>query len=634
MESPPIQGQELQVDLRRYELRHGTRVLKLEKIPMELVIFLSERKGELVTREEIAERLWGKGVFLDTEQGINTAVRKVRQALQEDPERPQFIQTIVGKGYRLGGPVTVIAPGGAPGIPQRSRSDGEHYKAKFGVPANKLVWGGVATVFAVLALFGALYTFGHFKRKEQSRVAPAIRAIAVLPLDNLSGDSSQDYFADGMTDEIITNLAKISSVRVISKTSIMRYKNAHRALPEIAQALNVDAVVEGSVVRAGNRVRVTAQLIDAPSDRHLWANEYQQNVTDILTLQSELAREIAAEIRATVTPDERLRLTSKGSVNPDAYEAYLKGRSYWNQRTEAGLSNAIEQFTTAASLDTNYAEAYSGLADSYTALGYLSYLDPNDAFPRARAAAVKALQLDPTLAEAHASLAYYELYHDWNWPEAEREFKLALSLNPNYATGFEWYSIYLLAMGRFDESLTAISRAQQLDPLSVAIKTDVGFQYFYRRDYDRAIQELRSAVATNPRFPLAHLWLGRAYQQKRMYAEAIQEFAQTEAALPGWVVTIAGVGNAYGEWGKRAEAERILKTLASMSSEKFVTPYGVALVYAGMGKKEEAFKWLDEAVEGRAHWLVWLNLDPRWSGLRSDRRFGQLLDRVGLAHRE
>ena len=630
MGSPPVQGQELQVDLRRYELRHGTRVLKLEKIPMELVIFLSERKGELVTREEIAERLWGKGVFLDTEQGINTAVRKVRQALQEDPERPQFIQTIVGKGYRLVGPVTVIAPGS----PQRSGSGGDHQRANFKVPAKKVVWGALATLFAALALSVVLYTFGHLKRKQQSRAAPAIRAIAVLPLDNLSGDSSQDYFADGMTDEIITNLAKISSVRVISKTSIMRYKNAHRALPEIAQALNVDAVVEGSVVRAGNRVRVTAQLIDAPSDRHLWANEYQQNVTDILTLQSELAREIAAEIKATLTPDERLRLTSKGSVNPLAYEAYLKGRSYWNQRTEAGLANAIEQFTTAASLDTKYAEAYSGLADSYTALGYLSYLDPNDAFPRARAAAVKALQLDPTLAEAHASLAYYELYYDWNWPEAEREFKLALSLNPNYATGYEWYSIYLLAMGRFDESLTAISRAQQLDPLSVAIKTDVGFQYYYRRDYDRAIQELRGAVATNSRFPLAHLWLGRAYQQKGMYAEAIQEFAQTEAALPGWVVTIAGVGNAYGEWGKRAEAERILKTLTSVPSGKFVTPYGVALVYAGMGKKDEAFKWLDKAVEGRAHWLVWLNLDPRWSGLRSDRRFVQLVDRVGLAHRE
>jgi TolB-like protein/DNA-binding winged helix-turn-helix (wHTH) protein/Tfp pilus assembly protein PilF len=629
----PLKADELLLDLKRYQLRRNGSVLRIEKIPMELLILLVEKKGDLVSREEIIERLWGKDIFLDTEQGINTAIRKIRLALKDDSEQSRFVQTVVGKGYRFIGPITVVKNGSA----SAETSDEPHLAAVTASPnatapprrshLKSALAAVVVTALAVLLAFG--FNFLGVRQRLLTRNLQ-IRSIAVLPLENLSGDATEDYFAEGMTDELITNLAKVSSLRVISRTSVMRFKGARRPLSEIARALNVDAVVEGSVVRSGNRVRVTAQLIYAPTDRHLWAEEYERDQRDVLELQSEVARTIVQGIRATLTPQEQLRLVSRGAVKPEAYEVYLRGRSYWNQRTEAALGKAIDQFSKAIQDDANFAEAYSGLADSYTTLGYLSYLDPNDAFPRAKTAATKALELDPTLAEAHASLAYYNLYYAWNWVEAEREFRQAISLNSNYATAHEWYSIFLLATRRPEEAWAEINRARELDPLSVSIMTDVGFNYFYRQEYDQAISQLRRTLAINPKFPLAHLWLGRAYQQKHMYGEAIGEFDQVNSVLPDWIVTIAGTGNAYGEWGERAKAVAILARLNQLSRQKYVTPYGIALVYAGLDDKQEAFAWLDKAVEGRSHWLVWLNLDPRWERLRADSRFAEVRERVGL----
>jgi TolB-like protein/Tfp pilus assembly protein PilF len=484
-------------------------------------------------------------------------------------------------------------------------------------------------VTTILVLFAAL-ALKYFDVVDRWLPRPAVHSIAVLPLKNLSGNAAEDYFADGMTDELITNLAKISALRVTSYTSVSKYKGTTKALPQVADELHVDAIVEGSVVRAGEQVRITAQLIYAPRDQHLWAEEYQRYLRDVLYLQHEVARDIAQQIRVTLTPNEQSRLNSAEVVDPGAYENYLRGRSYWNQRSEASLYKAIDQFNKAIEIDPGYAPAYSGIADCYTTLGYLSYLDPLDAFPRARDAATKAIDLDAGLAEAHASLAYYNLYHAWNWAEAEKEFKRSIELNPNYAIAHDWYSYYLTAMGRLDDASKEINRAHELDPLSVLISTDIGFNHYYRLDYDAAISQLRATLAVSPKFPLAHLWLGRAYQQKRMYAEALNEFHLTDEALPGWVVTIAGIGNAYGEWGKKKDAENVLVRLDQMSHEKYVTPYGVALVYAGLGDKDQAFSWLEKAILGRSHWLVWLDRDPRWNRLRSDPRFADLKKRIGL----
>jgi TolB-like protein/DNA-binding winged helix-turn-helix (wHTH) protein/Tfp pilus assembly protein PilF len=622
---------ELELDLKRYELRRSGRVLRIEKIPMELVIFLVENRDKLVSREAIVEHLWGKDVFLDTEQGINTAVRKIRQALHDDPEQPRFLETVVGKGYRFVGPIQVVGNGkSSETLPQAQTSpsvtEGEaaaHFSR--GAPW----WKSKAVLVTVIALILAALALKYFDL-DRWLPRPKVRSIAVLPLKNLSGNPADDYFADGMTDELITNLAKISALRVTSYTSVSKYKASSKPLPQVARELQVDAIVEGAVLRSGDQIRITAQLIYAPRDQHLWAEEYQRYMRDVLYLQREVARDIAQQVRVTLTPNEQSRLNTAGAVDPAAYESYLRGRSYWNQRSEASLHKAIEQFNKAIDIDPGYAPAYSGMADCYTTLGYLSYLDPLDAFPRARDAATKAIELDPSLAEAHASLAYYNLYHAWSWAESEREFKRAVELNPNYATAHEWYSYYLLALGRMEQAWTEVNRARELDPLSVVINTDVGFNYFYRHDYDGAIGQLRQTLAVSPKFPLAHLWLGRAYQQKKMYPEAIDEFNKTDEALPGWVVTLAGTGNAYGEWGHQAEAKQVLIRLDQMSRGKYVTPYGVALVYAGLGDKEQAFAWLNKAYEGRNHWLVWLDRDPRWDRLRSDPRFADLKKRVGL----
>lgn len=624
----PYQFEGFQLDVACYELRRNGHVLKLEKIPMELLILLISRRGELVSREEIIAKLWGQDVFIETEHGINTAVRKIRQTLGDDPERPRFVQTVVGKGYRFVGPIDVVdaVPAVDPSsAPVSVIEEGTGRSRPKTIPP----WVVKASAAALILVGAAAIAVKYFDWGSWLP-RPPVRSIAVLPLKNLSGNSADEYFADGMTDELITNLAKISALRVSSYTSVSKYKTTSKSLPQIAQELQVDGIVEGSVVRSGDQIRITAQLIYAPRDQHLWAEEYQRYVRDVLYLQREVAGDIAQQVRVTLTPNERQRLATAGAVDPAAYESYLRGRSFWNQRSEASLLKAIDQFNKAIGVDAGYAPAYSGLADCYTTLGYLSYLDPLDAFPRARDAATKALKLDSSLAEAHTSLAYYDLYHAWNWVEAENEFKKAIELNPNYATAHDWYSYFLMAMGRFDEAWKEVNRAHELDPLSVTISTDIGFNYFYRRNYDEAVNQLRTTLSLSPKFPLAHLWLGRAYQQKKMYAEAIDEFNKTDAALPGWVVTIAGMGNAYGEWGHKVEAEQVLVRLNEMARAKYVTPYGIALVYAGLGDKNEAFVWLNKAVEGRSHWLVWLNRDPRWDRLRSDSRFDELKKRVAL----
>jgi TolB-like protein/DNA-binding winged helix-turn-helix (wHTH) protein/Tfp pilus assembly protein PilF len=595
---------------------------------MELLILLVSRRGELVSREEIMAKLWGPDVFIETEHSINTAIRKIRQTLGDDPERSRFVQTVVGKGYRFVGPINVVdaAPAVDPSSAPFSVIEEETRQSR---PKTIPRWVLKASVGALI-LLGVVAMAVKYFDWARWLPRPPVHSIAVLPLKNLSGNPADEYFADGMTDELITNLAKISALRVSSYTSVSKYKKTSKSLPQVAQELQVDGIIEGSVVRSGDQVRITAQLIYAPRDQHLWAEEYQRYLRDVLYLQREVARDIAQQVQAALTPNERQRLATAGAVDPAAYESYLRGRSFWNQRSEASLLKAIDQFNKAIEVDTGYAPAYSGLADCYTALGYLSYLDPLDAFPRARDAATKALELDSSLAEAHTSLAYYDLYHAWNWVEADSEFKKAIELNPNYATAHDWYSYYLTAMGRFDEAWKEVNRAHELDPLSVTISTDIGFNYFYRRNYDEAISQLRATLSLSPQFPLAHLWLGRAYQQKKMYSEAIDEFNKTDAALPGWVVTIAGMGNAYGEWGHKAEAEQVLVRLNEMARAKYVTPYGVALVYAGLGDKNEVFDWLNKAVEGRSHWLVWLNRDPRWDRLRSDSRFAELKKRVAL----
>jgi serine/threonine protein kinase/Flp pilus assembly protein TadD len=470
-------------------------------------------------------------------------------------------------------------------------------------------------------------------RRSRRATRGRIQSVAVLPLADLSDQQpAPDYFADGMTEALITDLAKIKALRVISRTSVMQYKGVQRPLPQIARELNVDAVVEGSVLRSGKRVRITAQLIDAATDQHLWAESYERDLRDVLSLQGEVARAIANDIQVKLTPQEQARLVSARSVDPEAYQLYLKGRFYWSKRTEAGLKKGIEYFHQAIDLDPNYALAYAGIADCYSLLGWDLFgpLPPREALPIAKAAARKALETDDSLAEAHNSLAWTKLAFDWDWTGAEREFKRAIELNPGYAITHHWYAECLAGMGRYAEALAEIRQAQELDPLSLIISSIVGWVLYFDRKNDQAIAEFRKTLELDPNFWVAHWTLGRAYEQKAMFTEAIAEIQKAIDFSGSSPLSLAALGHTYAVSGRRAEAERVLNQLKDSSKQTYISPYGIAAIHAGLGEKDQAFLWLEKAYEERSGWLIWLRAEPGSDPLRSDPRFQDLLRRIGL----
>jgi len=459
---------------------------------------------------------------------------------------------------------------------------------------------------------------------------PRIQSLAVLPLENLSGDPEQEYFADGMTEAVITDLSKISALKVISRTSVMQYKGVKKPLPEIARELHVDAVVEGSVLRAGDRVRITAQLIHAPTDTHLWAESYERDLRDVLALQSEVARAIATEIQVKLTPQEQTRLASARPVNPEAHEAYLLGRFYWNTRTQEGLEKALAYFQQALEKDPHYAPVYAGIADYYSILPFYSRSSPKEVFPKAKAAALKALEIDNTLAEAHAALAYTMAYYDWDWAGAEREFKRAIELNPNSNTVHQAYSRLLSVTGRLDEAMAEMRRAQELDPLSLLPTGNLAMLAYFGGRYDRAIAQLQKTLEMDPKFPVAHWGIGLAYEQKGQYERAIAAFEKAKAIAPDSLNTKASLGHAYALQGKRREAEKIIAELKDQSKQKYVSSYQVAVIYAGLGERDRALEWLEKAYEERSTLLAYFEMDPRLDPLRGEPRFQALLRRMNF----
>ena len=563
--------------------------------------------------------MWSDDTFVAFDDGVNTAVKRLRDALGESADAPRFLETLRGHGYRLvaAAPPVRAPEAETPGLPRGRR------------PGPRIaIWTGATAVAAILLVAASVRRNGW----QPATNEPAIRSIAVLPLDNLTGDPAQEYLADGLTDELTTNLAKISSLRVISRASVMPYRKPHESAAGIGRVLHVDAIVEGSIERSGDRVRIQAQLIEAAADRHLWAEHYEGDVRDVLTLQRQVTAAIADRIQARLTVRERTALAVARPVNPDAYRAYVVGRVHWNQRTRPALEQGIESFQHAIDIDPAYAPAYAGLADCYAALGYGSYLSPKAAFEPAKAAAVSALGIDGDLADPHATLGYAKLYYDWDSVGAEREFRLAIALSPGSEIAHDWYGVYLTAMGRFDEARVETRRAQQIDPLSVAINTDIGFVEYYSGNYAEAARQLRATLEMNPSFPLAHLWLGRVFQAQKQDDAAIAEFKAAEKVLVDWPVALAALGHVYGSTGRRDEARQTLDRLRVLSNQRYVTPYGVALVHAGLGNQSAAFDSLEQAVADRSNWLVWLKLDPRLAGLRSSPRFDALVRRVGLGH--
>jgi eukaryotic-like serine/threonine-protein kinase len=518
---------------------------------------------------------------------------------------------------------------------KRDTESGQARTAESTAPNRRVSRRGVvAIVGGLVVLLGLIVGSRAAKLREWlhgSLAAPHIESLAVLPLQNLSGDPTQEYFADGMTEELITDLSKIEAIRVISRTSAMRYKGSSKSLPEIARELNVEGLVEGSVERSADRVRITAQLIYAPTDTHLWAESYERSLRDVLSLQDEVARDIANKIRIRLTPTEQTRLSNSGPVDPQAYQFYLEGRYYWSMRTEEGIEEGIKYFRKAIERDPRYALAYAGVADSYFALAGYRIMPGKEVFPVAKEAALKALEIDEGLAEAHTPLAAVLAENDFDLIAAEKEVRRAIELNPNYATAHQWYAeVVLVPLGRREEAIAEMERALQLDPLSLAINTDFGYILYLEREPDRAIAQLQKTLAMYKSFPAPHLYLGRAYVQKRMFAEAMQEFQTAAKVSGGHPFYRAWLGYGYALSGNSSEAIRILDQLTQGSGGKYVSSYDVAAICVGLGRQDQAVRWLQKAYEERASHFHHIGVEPIFDPLRSDPRFEELVRRIGL----
>ena len=603
--------------------------MHLEKLPMELLILLVERHGELVSREEIAARLWGKGVFLDVDRSINTAVNKVRVALRDDPEKPRFVETVVGKGYRFAAPVVCsdgnsirqeqlplvrVEVASGPTVPPA------HRKA-YSVGLKVMLWG--VGLFALLGV-ALLLSRGGAKATRQ----PAIKSLAVLPLKNLSGDPAQDYFAEGMTDALVGRLSLIHELRVVSRTSSMSFKDTRLSAPEIARTLHVDTLVEGSVIREGGRVRVTAQLIRGATDEHFWSETYDREVGDALGLESEVAQAIAAKVQVTVTGVERARLVAARPVAPEVYESYLKGQ--FNQdHSRVGVEKSIAYFEDAIKKDPAFAPAYVGLANAYDTLGLILVgASPKEARPKVISAARKALELDPEIAEAHALLAEMQ-QKQWQWSDAEAEYKRALELKPNDAVAHMGLADWLMCQGRTDEAVEWAQQGRALDPLGVS-GTDIGWILFNSRRYDEAIRELRSVLAVHPDDARALWVLGFTLIGKGQSEEAIPVLEKTVSIMNRSPGSIEVLATAYAHAGRRNDALRLMEELKRRRQTGYIPAGAFINPYLALGDYDQAFVGFERAYQEKSNILQFLKVQPFFDPVRGDPRFADLVRRVGL----
>lgn len=612
----------------RQELRKAGIRIRLEGQPLAILQMLLERAGELVTREELQKKLWQGDTFVDFEHSLNAAVKRLRAALNDSADQPRYVETLARRGYRFIAPLNA-ADGETSVVPSivRPTPAARQTRSIFGA---RSVWLLTIAVFA-LAVGG--WGWRQWRHRLSAPALPVIHSLAVLPLANLSGDASQEYIADGITEELIGRLSHIHGLRVISRTSAMHFKNTQLSVPDLAKTLGVDAIVEGSVTREGSHIRVHAQLIRGLTDEHIWAEEYLREYRSLLGLQDEVARSIAARIERSLTPQGPASLAPASAVGPEAYEDYLKGRYYFNQRTEDALNKSITNFQQAIAREPNYALAYCGLADSYALLGFRGSFPSKEALSQAKAAAVKAIALDDTLAEPHASLAFIAETHEWDWATAEREYKRALELNPGDARTHHWYAGYLMYIGRFDEGIAEANRARDLDPLSLPVNNALAGRLLVAGRVDEAFEQVRKTLEMDPHFAPAHQTLGWAYLNQGKQQEAIREFQQA-LQLSGNAATdfTLDLAFAYAVGGKREEARRMLTKLKQQNENGVVPSGSVAILYGALGELNEAFVWLEKAYEERDPELTYINVPGRrFEPLRHDPRFKKLLVRMGLA---
>jgi TolB-like protein/DNA-binding winged helix-turn-helix (wHTH) protein/Tfp pilus assembly protein PilF len=619
-----FQGFEL--DSRSGELRFKGERIPLQEKPLRILQRLVDCPGDVVTRDELRQSLWSADTFVDFDGGLNTAVNKLRTALGDSALQPRFIETVGRRGYRFLAPVEADHRGPSA---EELRLDEDATP-----PAAAIAAGTVRRRRLILALCGAaalaasLLAWQALRSRSREGV-PVIRSIAVIPLANVSEKAEEEYFADGMTDALITDLAEVRSLRVISRQSVMRYKASRKSLAEVGRELGVEVVIEGTVLRSRDRVRVTAQLVHVPSDRHLWARSYERDIGDVVALQGELARAIVREVRAEVAPAEGTpAATRREASNPEAYDLYLRGRYLFNRRGTDGdafaenLKKALGYLQQAVAKDPGFAPAHGALAEAYAVAGYSGILPRAEVYPRVMAAIHDALALDPNLVEAHTVLAGALAFAQRDWPGGEREYKRALELDPTYSNAREWYCFYLAAMGRHDEHLEHARRGLEVDPFNVLLNASVGDALAHLGRSDEAVAHYRRTLDLEPRLNWVRDDLARLYSQMGRHEEAIAEARKT-----GSRVALAEV---YARAGRRDEARRLLAEFKALTPNRYVAPLAVASVHAALGEKDQAFDYLEGAYQAGVTALSHVKVEPGLDSLRSDPRFADLLRRMSL----
>lgn len=599
--------------------RDGHRVALTPKV-VETLLVLVQAQGRIVSKDELLHKVW-PDAFVD-ETNLTANISILRKTLGAGEHQEPYIETVPKRGYRFAVPVRVVEEGS---LTPATRA---------GVPREGQVrraWivglGLAATLILILSLAGLRF-YGN-RRSAQRRII-----VAVLPVQNLTGDPEWDYIGDGLTEEIIAQLSRFNPGRlgVIARTSSMAYKGASKTVQQIGRELGVDYVVESSLRAVGDRTRITAQLVRVQDQTHVWSANYDRTLHDLFSLQDEVAQAVALNVRVQLTASSQLRISTARPLNPDAYLAYLEGLYYWNKRSPEALERAIVHFNQAIQIDPQYALAYTGLADAYASQCLISDVRPNEVFPKAKVAALKALELDNGLAEAHASLAYVRFWFDWDWAGAETEFRRAIDLNPGYATAHQWYAEYLRLMGRQNEAIAENQHALQLDPLSLIINMEAGLPFYLERRYDEAIRHFRRALEIDPNFGLAHCVLAWAYEEKAQYRNAIEEL-ETALRFDDSSAVLASLGHAYAMAGRPRDAHRMILKLQRRAEQRYVSPMFFAIVYIGLGENNLALDALDQAYANHDWVLVWLKVGIKFDPLRSQPRFIDLLRHLNLPGR-
>lgn len=618
-----------ELDAKAGELRAGGRRVRLQDKPLRLLVALIERRGEIVTRDELRERLWPGNIVVEFDNGLNNAVNKLRAALDDSATEPRYVETVGRRGYRFLAavepePETQPPDAASAATPRPDRAPEPPGRLQAPAPeadgrertriARRWPWALAAT--AVLAVAATLLYAGWTKD------TPQIRSLAVLPLANLSSDLDQEYFSDGMTDTLITQLAGIRSLRIISRQSIMRYKGSAVPMPTIARELGVDAVIEGTVLRAADRVRVTVQLIHAPSDRHLWSAQYEQPLGDVLALQAEIARNVANEVQAAITPQETARLTAARRIDPEAHDLYLRGRHFLALRTEDGLRRSLDYFRRALEIEPTFAPAHAAIAEAYGPLGYTGWMSPGEATPQMKAAALRALELDPELVEGLTALAACLAFHEWNWSEGERHFRRALEVSGNFSTAYNWYGLLLENSGRQAENVAMRQRAFELDPVWVGTGIALGRALAFQGKTEEGIAVIKRTLELDPSHSIGLSYLGLAYVLAGRPDDAREAYAR--AGDDG------GFGHAAAVTGRREEALAALARLEAPARDSYVPPFSLALIHVGLGNVEAALAQLERGVALRDPALSGIGIDPRFAALESEPRYQAVLRAIGL----